>query len=84
MVYINIPYVVENDRIDRALATKELDILKIDEAAKYDAFAAIYNKRPRGVDFVDKAQADLLEAALLRLGVPYRRSHEADYKYDSE
>jgi hypothetical protein len=84
MVYINIPYVVENERIDRDRVTKELQILNIDEEAKHDAFAAIYNKRPRGVNFADKEQASLLEAALLRLGVPYRPSNESDYKYDTE
>ena len=82
MVYINIPYVVENDRIDRDVAAKELDILNIGEAAKHDAFEAIYNKRPRGVDLDDRNQAFLLQEALSRLGVPFRPSNESEYKYD--
>lgn len=83
MVYINIPYVVENDRIDRALTTKELTILDITEEAKHDAFAAIYNKRPRGVNFDETDDALLLEGALKRLGIPYRQSSESDYKYET-
>jgi|KBSSwiStaDraftv2_1062776.scaffolds.fasta_scaffold259665_2 hypothetical protein len=81
MVYINIPYVPENDRIDRARTANELKLLNIGEAAKHDAFEAIYNKRPRGVD-LDKNQAALLQEALSRLGVPYRPSNESEYKYD--
>lgn len=82
MVYINIPYVVENDRIDRGRTAKELELLDIGEAAKHDAFDAIYNKLPRGVDIDDKQQASRLQEALSRLGVPYRQSNESEYKYD--
>ena len=82
MVYINIPYVVENDRIDRALTAKELQILNISETAKHDAFEAIYNKRPRGVDLDDRTQAAALQDLLSRLGVPYRQTNESEYKYD--
>jgi len=82
MVYINIPYVIENDRIDRSRTAKELTLLKISETAKHDVFEAIYNKRPRGVSIEDKAQAFQLNETLSRLGVPYRQSEEADYKYD--
>jgi hypothetical protein len=84
MVYVNIPYVVENDRIDPALTIKELQILNIDEGAKHDAFDAIYNKRPRGVNFTDVKQALLLEGALSRLGVPFRQTNESDYKYETK
>jgi hypothetical protein len=82
MVYINIPYVVENDRIDRNIAAKELETLQIDAAAKQEALAAIYNKRPRGVNFTDPSQAVRLQGALYRLGVPYRQSPESEYKYE--
>jgi len=82
MVYINIPYVVENDRIDRDVTARELQVLNIDEAARYEAFEAIYHKRPRGVNFTDADQATLLEAALRRLGVPFKRSNESDYKWE--
>ena len=82
MVFVNIPYVLENDRIDRDLAAKELGILDIDEGAKYEAFEAIYHKYPRGVSFTDPDQALRLQKALFRLGVPYRQSPESEYKYE--
>ncbi len=82
MVFVNIPYCVENDRIDRGVAAKELQVLDIDEGERYEAFAAIYNKRPRGVSFTDPKKAVLLEKALGRLGVPYRESPESEYKYE--
>ena len=83
MVYINIPYVVENDRIDRTVTAKELQILSISETAKHDVFNAIYNKHPRCIDLDDKNQASQLQEALSRLGVPYRQSNESEYKYES-
>lgn len=81
MVYINIPYVVENKRIDKDFAKKEIEILDINESAKQTAYAAIYNLHPRGVDFDghQSEEALLLEAVLKRLGVPYRRSEESEY-----
>jgi hypothetical protein len=82
MVYVNIPYVVENDRIEASLAQRELEALNISEAAKHDAFAAIYNKRPRGVNFDRPNEAILLQNALYRLGVPHRLSSESEYKYE--
>ena len=82
MVYVNIPYVAENDRIDRGLVIKELQVLNISESAKHDAFDAIFHKRPRGVEFEEVGHAVLLEGALSRLGVPYRQTKESDYKYE--
>ena len=82
MVYVNIPYVVENDRLDPEMVGKELEVLSISEGAKHDAFAAIYNKRPRGVKFDDPSEALQLQKALYRLGVPYRQTPESDYKYE--
>jgi len=82
MVYVNIPYVIENERIDRKLAARELQLLNINEGARYEAFEAIYHKRPRGVNFTDAHEAQILEGALTRLGVPYRRSSESEYKYE--
>jgi len=82
MVYVNIPYVVENDRIEAYITQRELESLSISESAKYDAFAAIYNKRPRGVQFDRPSDAVLLQSALSRLGVPFRVTSEPDYKYD--
>jgi hypothetical protein len=82
MVYINIPYVVENDRIDRDRTAKELRLLDIGESARHDVFNAIYNKRPRGIDIPDKSHAQALQEMLSRLGVPYRPSNESEYKYE--
>ena len=82
MVYIHIPYNPENDRIDRELTAKELSVLNIDEGARYEAFEAIYHKRPRGVNFTDIDQARRLEGLLSRLGVPYRESPESEYIHE--
>jgi hypothetical protein len=82
MVYVNIPYVAENDRIEAYVAQRELELLRISESAKHDAFAAIYNKRPRGVNFDSPTEAIQLQGALYRLGVPFRISSEPEYKYD--
>jgi hypothetical protein len=82
MVYVNIPYVVENDRLDAATVGLELKALNISDVAKYEAFEAIYHKRPRGVDFNDAADAVKLENLLHKLGVPFRRTSESDYKYE--
>jgi hypothetical protein len=82
MVYINIPYCIENERIDRDITTKELSILGISEREMSQAFAAIYNRLPRGVSFDEPKKALLLEAALGRLGVGYRRSNESEYMYE--
>jgi len=56
--------------------------LSISEVAKYEAFEAIFHKRPRGVDFSEAADAVMLENVLRRLGVPFRRSNESEYKYE--
>jgi len=81
MVYINIPYVSENNRIDKDFAKKEIEFLDINEMAKQTAYAAIYNLHPRGVNFEgkDSVEALMLEEALKRLGVPYRESEESEY-----
>ena len=68
--------------VDRGVTAKELELLDISEDQRYEAFAAIYNIRPRGVEFSDPKKAALLEAALKRLGVPHRRSTESEYKYE--
>ena len=80
MVYIDIPYVVENNRVNKELAKKEIEVLKISESNKQSALAAIYNFRPRGVDFIGKEaiEAVLLETLLKKLGVPYRRIDEPE------
>jgi hypothetical protein len=81
MVYIDIPFVPENRRIAKELTIKELTALEINEGAKYEAFEAIYNLRPRGVVFAeeDLKQALLLEKMLAKLGIPYIESEEPKY-----
>jgi hypothetical protein len=75
MVYIDIPFVIENNRIDKAAAKKEIQVLDISEDAKNDAFAAIYHRNPAGVNFADKdlKQALSLQTVLSKLGAPYRQ-----------
>ena len=81
MVFINIPYVPENNRIDREIVAEELRSLNISDEAKWSAFEAIYNRLPRGVEFegkdADKAQQ--LENVLRRLGISYRQSEVSEY-----
>lgn len=81
MVYINIPFVVENNNIDKDFAKRELEVLDISEDAKYEAFEAIYSRKTRGVNFDDKntKEALLLEKALQRLGVPFRQTEKSEY-----
>jgi hypothetical protein len=80
MVYINIPFVVENNRIEKDFARRELQDLEISNEAKYEAFEAIYNRTTRGVDFAlhQTKEVLLLENALYRLGAPYRRSEKSE------
>ncbi len=81
MVYISIPYVPENNRIDKKLVEKEIAVLGIGEDEKYYVYEAIYNRKPHGVDFeaADIAVIVELEATLHKLGIPYRRLEESDY-----
>ncbi len=81
MVYINIPYVPENNRINKDSTKKEIEALAISDSAKQSAYAAIYNLNPRGVDFEngDSNDAVMLESVLRRLGIPFRRSEESEY-----
>ncbi len=86
MVFVNIPYVPENNRIGKDLAKKEIEALDIGDNAKQNAYAAIYNKRPRGVNFEsnDSVEAIMLEDVLRRLGIPYRRSEESEYLFSEK
>lgn len=81
MVYISIPYVPENNRIDKNLVKNEIDVLDIDDDAKDNIFKAIYSLKPRGVDFkgIDTNAVDELQSILRKLGIPYRRLEESDY-----
>ena len=81
MVFINIPFVEENKNIDTDVVKRALDSLDISEDAKYEAFQAIYNRKPRGVPFDDKDldKALTLENALAKLGIPYRQSEISEF-----
>jgi predicted transcriptional regulator len=78
MVYLEIPYIAENNRVNRTTAQNEIQILKISNEAKADVFEAIFNRRPNGVSFEDKEidQVLLLEKVLGKLGIPYRQVKE--------
>lgn len=82
MVYINIPFVSENKKIERDIVQKELEALDISEDAKYEAFQSIYNLHPRGVSFDDKDlnAALQLESVLARLGIPYRQTETPEFQ----
>ncbi|MCW5962014.1 MAG: hypothetical protein KIS76_17765 [Pyrinomonadaceae bacterium] len=80
MVFINIPYVVENKRISKESVQKALSALAISEDEKAEAYEAIYNLKPRGVAFGENLQgARELESALLKLNIPFRQSEESEY-----
>ena len=81
MVFINIPFVDENKILDTDIVKRALDSLDISEDAKYEAFQAIYNRKPRGVRFDDKdlTKAVSLENALAKLGIPYRQSEISEF-----
>jgi hypothetical protein len=79
MVYINIPYVPENDTIDKDFAVEQIQALTISDEAKWEAYKAIYNLHPRGVEFEDAAEALELEIVLKKLGVPYRQSEASEF-----
>ncbi len=81
MVFINIPFVVENKNIDTEIVIEALKSLDISEDAKYEAFQSIYNRKPRGVRFSDGDlnKALLLENALGKLGIPYRQTEESEH-----
>jgi hypothetical protein len=80
MICLDIPYIPENNRIDRDLASKELRILNISAQAKENVHAAIYNIVPRTVEFENRELAEVLvlEKVLRRLGVPYRQTESTE------
>jgi len=75
MVYIDIPYAVENQRIGRDMMREEIERLKISDEAKRNTLAAIYNFKPRGVEFDvgELSQVKLLEEIFIRVGIPFRQ-----------
>lgn len=79
MVYINIPYMPENDTIDKDFAIQQIQTLDISDEAKWEAYKAIYNLHPRGVAFESLAEALQLETVLKKLGVPYRQTETSEF-----
>lgn len=80
MVYIDIPYVPENNRIDKDLVKKELQMLNISDDIKSKVYNAIYNPKPRGVSFGDNLkEASTLQNILSRLSIPYRQVEDSEY-----
>lgn len=80
MVYIDIPYVPENNRINKDLVKKELQVLNISNEAKLNVYNAIYNFKPRGVSFGDNLkEASNLQNILKRLSIPYRQTEDSEY-----
>jgi hypothetical protein len=80
-MYINIPYVPENDLIDRDTFAKELGAIEISEDARYRAFAAVYGIRPRRVTFEinESTQLRKLLDLLIRFGIGHRVTTEFEY-----
>lgn len=78
MIYLEIPYVIENNRVDKTSVKNEIQNLQISTETKAGIFDAIFNPHPRQVDFdnADLKEVVLLETALHRLGIPYRRVQE--------
>ena len=81
MVYINIPFVSENNRIDKIRCKKEIQLLDINEEVKLNAYKAIYHLNPRGVNFngEELIEAIILKDALRKLGIPFMQSEESKY-----
>ncbi len=75
MIYLEIPYVSENNRVDKTILQNEIENLSISREAKAGVFDAIFNYFPREVDFKneDLKEVVILEGVLHRLGIPYRR-----------
>ena len=84
MVYISIPYVAENDLIDRDRFIEELKIIEISDEAKSEAFDAVYNRLPRGLHFEISETEEMRSflQVLLRLGIGYRISADSEYPPD--
>ena len=78
MIYLEIPYVAENNRVSRITAKNEILVLELSDEAKAEVFEAIYHRQPSGVSFEDSEhdQVLLLESTLRRLSIPYRQVKE--------
>lgn len=81
MLFMDIPFVVENKRVEKDKVQRELALLDMSETARTEVFAAIYNPKPRGVLFENKdlRQAQMLERILSKLGIPYRLAEVSEF-----
>ena len=81
MLFMEIPFVVENNRIERATTRRELATLEISESLKEEAFEAVYCLKKRGISFDEKdiKQAVMLERLLAKLGIPYRLAEVSEF-----
>jgi hypothetical protein len=81
MLFMEIPFVVENNRIERETTRRELSMLEIAEGLKDEAFEAVYSLRKRGISFDEKdiKQAIILERLLSKLGIPYRLAEVSEF-----
>jgi hypothetical protein len=75
MIYLEIPYVSENKRINKISLQGEIQNLQISQESKASVFDAVFNYFPKQVDFDNENLKELvlLEGILHRFGVPYRR-----------
>lgn len=75
MIHLEIPYIAENSRINRANTANEIETLQISKELKAEIFDAIFNYYPREIAFENKDLKEVisLESILHRLGIPYRR-----------
>lgn len=81
MLFMDIPFVIENNRIDRETTRTELAALDISESVRNEAFEAVYNLKKRGISFEEKdiKQAVLLERLFSKLGIPYRLAEVSEF-----
>ncbi len=81
MLFMEIPFVVENNRIDRETVRGELAALDISENLRNEAFEAVYNLKKRGISFDEKdiKQAVMLERLFSKLGIPYRLAEVSEF-----
>ena len=81
MLFMEIPFVIENNRIERETTRRELAMLEISEGLKDEAFEAVYSLRKRGISFDEKdiKQALVLERVLAKLGIPYRLAEVSEF-----
>ena len=79
MIYINIPYVQENSKIDKDFAKEQIQSLEISDEAKWETYKAIFQLHPRGVAFEDLREVAQVETLLSKLGVPYRQTEDSEF-----